>query len=527
MNDINHEQIEGEEDKVKEEEEINSLNKVKTLINKWIYLASQCEFDDLKPVINNFNDLLNNQMNQNTQSAILSISSPSAHLQQISSSTLTTNDTATAIITENTVVEEIIKKAVIDSQLADKRSSPARTSAITTTAPIAAAITASTTVATESTNSQVKTKLSTDDELSHDEAIKIYKSNKPATNIMSSSITELTETEKTMNLDINNSCDPNVFIKCLEKLLNSIQIVDKHLDNTQKLNKEFYDFERQNLKLNSIKDALESLSTAIKTSLKHKKSICDKANKELNKKISKLLNQLTKDHQDIVKKYKDKDALYTKNYDIWKEFHKDFFKMNEWLTLTLARINDLKQLFDYERTDELIRDFSNLTSYRLLLERTNLNGHEIVTKSNEIDAKQLSDKLECLNKAWKNLITSLNELKEKHKTKFIELQMKNEQTEKQYKASLPSTSTSTSSSTPPNAISPPTSPTLPTSPKSTIDAKTAFEQFNNKLNEIHKWVINGQLLIKKQVSPVDELENERFIFELRVIICVFFYFMCV
>lgn len=54
-----------------------------------------------------------------------------------------------------------------------------------------------------------------------------------------------------------------------------------------------------------------------------------------------------------------------------------------------------------------------MTSNRLLLERTNLNGHDILVKSNEHEAKSLSEKLIDLNQKWKNLISLLNELKEK------------------------------------------------------------------------------------------------------------------
>ena len=61
----------------------------------------------------------------------------------------------------------------------------------------------------------------------------------------------------------------------------------------------------------------------------------------------------------------------------------------------------------------IFKDFSNLTSYRLLLERTYLTGHEIINKSNEPDAQILSQKLNNLNKKWKALISLLNEFKEK------------------------------------------------------------------------------------------------------------------
>jgi hypothetical protein len=236
--------------------------------------------------------------------------------------------------------------------------------------------------------------------------------------IMSASITELTDTvqtEKQVQIEVNTLNDPNAFLKCLDKLSNSLNIVEKHLDNIQKPQKEFYDFEKQDVKLNAMKDALESLGAALKTSNIQRKVITDKSNRDLNKRINKLLNKLTKEHQDIVQKYKQKNGVYLKNYDKWKEFNKDFDVMDLWLRQTIKKINDVKT--DSHKVDELIKDFNNLTNYRLLLERTNLNGHEILTKSNENDSSLLNEKLSSLNKTWKYLIACINELKENRTSK--------------------------------------------------------------------------------------------------------------
>lgn len=64
-----------------------------------------------------------------------------------------------------------------------------------------------------------------------------------------------------------------------------------------------------------------------------------------------------------------------------------------------------------------------MTSKRLLLERTNLNGHDILSKANEHEAKLFGDKLISLNEKWKHLILLLNEIKEKYISNctFIEL----------------------------------------------------------------------------------------------------------
>lgn len=236
--------------------------------------------------------------------------------------------------------------------------------------------------------------------------------------IMSASITELTDTvqtEKQVQIEVNSLNDPNSFLKCLDKLSNSLNTVEKHLNNIQKPQKEFYDFEKQDIKLNAMKDALESLGAALKTSNVQRKSITDKSNRDLNKRITKLLTKLTKEHQEIVQKYKQKNNIYLKNYDKWKEFNKDFDVMEMWLRQTIDKINDAKT--DTHKIDDLIKDFNNLTNYRLLLERTNLNGHEILTKSSEHDSILLNEKLSNLNKTWKYLITCINELKESKKGK--------------------------------------------------------------------------------------------------------------
>ena len=154
--------------------------------------------------------------------------------------------------------------------------------------------------------------------------------------------------------------------------------------------------------------------------------------------------------------------------------------MDAWLNTTINKLHSLKNIYDNDRIEEIVKDFSNLTSYRLLLERTNLNGHEIIRKSHENESKLLNENLINLNKTWKSLIACLNELKERQINKSIEMQLqKNE------------------------IVSKP-------------EAKTIFEEIKIKLNEINVWISNGQSLSKKVASPVDELENERLILEINV-----------
>ena len=150
--------------------------------------------------------------------------------------------------------------------------------------------------------------------------------------------------------------EPVEFLKCIDKLIASTHTVDKHLDNVQKTNKEFYEIEKQNLKLNAIKQTLESLALALKTLLLHKKAILEKSNVETSKKIAKLIANLTKQHQSVVKKFKEKTETYTKNNDKYNEFLKDYDEINAWLDVTLSKVNDLKiKTLDNTKLVEIVK----------------------------------------------------------------------------------------------------------------------------------------------------------------------------
>lgn len=150
--------------------------------------------------------------------------------------------------------------------------------------------------------------------------------------------------------------EPQEFLKCIEKLIKSTDAVEKHLENVQKLNKEFFDFEKQDLKLNAIKQTLESLAAALKTCISHKRAILEKADKDTSKSIMKSLQSLTKQHQNVVSKYKEKNAIYLKNYDKWIQFHKDYKKIDLWLDQTLTKVNELNSSnLDDNQTLEIIK----------------------------------------------------------------------------------------------------------------------------------------------------------------------------
>ena len=176
---------------------------------------------------------------------------------------------------------------------------------------------------------------------------------------MNRSLNELSKTmasDNAVQMDFNTLSEPYEFMKCIDKLIASTLTVDKHLDNIQKTNKEFFEFEKQDLKLNAIKQTLESLATALKTSLLHKKAIIDKSNKDTSKQIQKAIAVLTKQHQNVVKKYKEKNTIYMKNYDKWIEYDKNYQTIENWLEITVNKLNDSKESnLDTEKIQEIIK----------------------------------------------------------------------------------------------------------------------------------------------------------------------------
>jgi hypothetical protein len=317
---------------------------------------------------------------------------------------------------------------------------------------------------------------------------------KTRSKLMSDSIIELANTqdatERNLKFESNKAAnDPQVFHMTLEKLRESIQCVTKHLDSVQRPNRDFSDFEKQIVKMNAIKDALDSIANALKVSLAHKKSYSLCNNKELNKKNSKLLNVLAKDHQLLVKKFKEKYGVYVKNLDIWMEFNKDYQLIDEWLDRTL---NSIANISTSSLDECIIRDLFNLTSYRLQLERTNLNGHLIGSKTNDTDSSKINTNLNNLNQKWKLLIDLLSDLKDKYKNKQAH-----------------TTSQSRHDETVPNNEVPCDS--------NQQDTKQDYDKFIALLNETNASLANCTTnLLSQSVSPVDELDNERLLFELRV-----------
>lgn len=208
--------------------------------------------------------------------------------------------------------------------------------------------------------------------------------------------------------------DANEFIRCVEKLIVSSETVEKHLDNIQKLNKEYYDFEKQELKLRAIKQTLESLTAALKTSLLHKKPIMLSSSKETAEKIDQIITKLVSLHHSVVRQFKEKNEIFNKNSEKWNEFNTDFNALQKWLQDSSTKIKEVTETqSNDDKLKDIIKGVNNLAENRLLLERINQNGQFILVRSNETDSKYLSDKMNIINQEWKCLVELLNELKKK------------------------------------------------------------------------------------------------------------------
>lgn len=174
--------------------------------------------------------------------------------------------------------------------------------------------------------------------------------------IESKSIMELTNNSNQMQC-VDSIGEPCEFMKCIERLVLSSQTVEKHLENIQKPNREFFEFEKQDLKINAIKQTLESLAMALNTSLLHKNAILQKCGPEMNARIVNSVNDLTEKHQACVEKFKEKSFSYAKNKDKWAEFHTNFGAINKWLDLTLIKFESVMAVngLDNERIKEIIK----------------------------------------------------------------------------------------------------------------------------------------------------------------------------
>lgn len=177
---------------------------------------------------------------------------------------------------------------------------------------------------------------------------------KPKEIVASDSIMEMSVSRSQMQVD--TVCEPIEFLKCLDKLIISTNTVEKHLENIQKPNKEFNEFEKQDLKLNAIKQTLESLAMALKTSMLHKNAILQKSDKDVQTRIVQLSVDLGKQHQECERKFKEKKIVYKRNLEKWKEFNANFEAINKWLDLTLCKFENLKQEnLDKERISGIVK----------------------------------------------------------------------------------------------------------------------------------------------------------------------------
>ncbi len=108
-------------------------------------------------------------------------------------------------------------------------------------------------------------------------------------------------------------------------------------------------------------------------------------------------------------------------------------------------------------------------------------------KSNESDALQLDAKLNIVNKKWKRLIGLLNEVKDQFAMSSL-IQQHQQQHQQAFKLN---------DTIEPHHLSP-------------------YQIMTKKINEHTEWLAKFNDLFVKEISPLDQLENERLLFELNV-----------
>lgn len=209
-------------------------------------------------------------------------------------------------------------------------------------------------------NESIEEEVITHQDIKKDISIKQIAGNKDE---KSTNVKEIVENKSIMEINsssgmnVDSIGEPSEFIKCIDKLTLSTQTVEKHLENIQRPNKEFYEFEKQDLKLNAIKQTLESLSTALKTSMLHKNVILVKSDEATALKITESVSSLMEMHQNCTKKYAEKQKSYSENREKWVGHARDYDAMKKWLDLTLAKFKNLKQMpdLDKDKINEIVQ----------------------------------------------------------------------------------------------------------------------------------------------------------------------------
>ena len=110
-------------------------------------------------------------------------------------------------------------------------------------------------------------------------------------------------------------------------------------------------------------------------------------------------------------------------------------------------------------------------------------------KSNESESLQLDAKLNVVNKKWKKLIGLLNEVKDQFAmSTLIQQHQQQQQTTK-----VDTNDAHLQSHQP-----------------------SVYQIMTKKINENTEWLAKFNDLFMKEISPLDQLENERLLFELNV-----------
>ena len=134
------------------------------------------------------------------------------------------------------------------------------------------------------------------------------------------------------------------FVRCLQKMIKSARIADKHLDNVQKSNREYHVFDKQEAKLSSIRQTIETLDRALQKSLLQKQRILESCERQdlatcgTATVIGNLIDYLIKLQKRIEAKYKIKEKTYADNKQRLSQFTSDVDALGAWLDSTQSQL---------------------------------------------------------------------------------------------------------------------------------------------------------------------------------------------
>ncbi len=139
------------------------------------------------------------------------------------------------------------------------------------------------------------------------------------------------------------------FIRCLQKMIKSTRVTDKHLENIQKNSKEYHMFDKQEAKLDSIHQTIEALDCALQKTLLQKQRILESCSGEdtmaveTTKVIVTLVDYLVKLQKRVEDKYRLKEKSYTENKLRLTQFNSDVDALSVWLDSTQTTLRQFNE----------------------------------------------------------------------------------------------------------------------------------------------------------------------------------------